>query len=116
MNHKRGKPKNARSGCLFCKPHKMNGAKDADTLDVKIADQPEEGRWGNSTKPKRNRWPRAAKISCRLCGVLLETRACATRYEYGRAQNDRFRARCVECNKKLERDRAEWEARNRARV
>lgn len=26
MNHKRGKPKNARSGCLMCKPHKMNGA------------------------------------------------------------------------------------------
>jgi hypothetical protein len=27
MNHKRGKPKNARSGCLMCKPHKMNGSK-----------------------------------------------------------------------------------------
>ena len=27
MNHKRGKPKNARSGCLLCKPWKMNGAK-----------------------------------------------------------------------------------------
>jgi hypothetical protein len=27
MNHKRGKPKNARAGCLMCKPHKMNGAK-----------------------------------------------------------------------------------------
>lgn len=27
MNHKRGKPKNARSGCLLCKPHKANGAK-----------------------------------------------------------------------------------------
>jgi len=26
-NHKRGKPKNQRSGCLMCKPHKMNGAK-----------------------------------------------------------------------------------------
>lgn len=26
MNHKRGKPKNARNGCLMCKPHKMNGA------------------------------------------------------------------------------------------
>lgn len=25
MNHKRGKPKNARSGCLLCKPNKMNG-------------------------------------------------------------------------------------------
>ena len=25
MNHKRGKPKNARSGCLMCKRNKMNG-------------------------------------------------------------------------------------------
>jgi len=27
MNHKRGKPKNARAGCLMCKPHKGNGMK-----------------------------------------------------------------------------------------
>ena len=26
MNHKRGKPKNQRAGCLMCKPQKMNGA------------------------------------------------------------------------------------------
>ena len=25
MHHKRGRPKNRRSGCLMCKPHKMNG-------------------------------------------------------------------------------------------
>ncbi len=25
MNHKRGKPKNVRAGCLMCKPNKMNG-------------------------------------------------------------------------------------------
>ena len=25
MNHKRGKPKNARAGCLMCKHWKMNG-------------------------------------------------------------------------------------------
>lgn len=25
MHHKRGRPKNARSGCLYCKPNKMNG-------------------------------------------------------------------------------------------
>ena len=25
MNHKRGKPKNARAGCLMCKANKMNG-------------------------------------------------------------------------------------------
>jgi hypothetical protein len=26
MHHKRKRPKNARSGCLMCKPHKANGA------------------------------------------------------------------------------------------
>ena len=26
-NHKRRKPKSARSGCLLCKPHKANGVK-----------------------------------------------------------------------------------------
>jgi hypothetical protein len=25
MNHKRGKPKNSRAGCLMCKANKMNG-------------------------------------------------------------------------------------------
>jgi len=24
-HHKRGRPKNARGGCLLCKPHKANG-------------------------------------------------------------------------------------------
>lgn len=27
MHHKRGKRKNARRGCLFCKGHKANGVK-----------------------------------------------------------------------------------------
>lgn len=27
-HHKRGRAKNRRAGCLFCKPHKANGAKD----------------------------------------------------------------------------------------
>lgn len=31
-HHKRRKPKNARAGCLMCKPHKANGAKDAETV------------------------------------------------------------------------------------
>jgi hypothetical protein len=26
-HHKRRKPKNARAGCLLCKPHKSNGSK-----------------------------------------------------------------------------------------
>ena len=29
MNHKRRRPKNRRAGCLLCKPHKMNGLKNA---------------------------------------------------------------------------------------
>ena len=29
MNHKRGKPKSARAGCLMCKPHKANEFKDS---------------------------------------------------------------------------------------
>jgi len=28
VNFKRLKPKNARAGCLMCKPHKMNGMGD----------------------------------------------------------------------------------------
>ncbi len=28
MNHKRGRPKNRRAGCLLCKPQKMNGYND----------------------------------------------------------------------------------------
>jgi hypothetical protein len=27
MHHKRGRPKNRRAGCLFCKPQKANGQK-----------------------------------------------------------------------------------------
>lgn len=27
MNHKRGRAKNARAGCLLCHPHKANGCK-----------------------------------------------------------------------------------------
>ena len=34
MHHKRGKPKNSRSGCLLCKPHKMNHAKGKDTIST----------------------------------------------------------------------------------
>jgi hypothetical protein len=33
-NHKRGRAKNRRAGCLFCKPHKANGAKQKDPPSV----------------------------------------------------------------------------------
>jgi len=32
MNHKRRKPKNARRGCLLCKPNKANGVNDEKVL------------------------------------------------------------------------------------
>ena len=34
MNHKRHRPKNARSGCLMCKPWKVNGASKARAEDL----------------------------------------------------------------------------------
>lgn len=34
MNHKRRRPKNARAGCLMCKPWKVNGASKARPEDV----------------------------------------------------------------------------------
>lgn len=44
-NHKRGRPKNRRSGCLLCKPHKVNGtspykaARAGDRRRMEAADQ-----------------------------------------------------------------------------
>lgn len=42
-NHKRGRPKNRRAGCLLCKPHKANGINEARasaerTLQEKVSD------------------------------------------------------------------------------
>jgi hypothetical protein len=40
MHHKRGRPKDRRSGCLLCKPHKANRAKgtlNAQTRQERIA-------------------------------------------------------------------------------
>jgi hypothetical protein len=43
-NHKRGKPKNQRAGCLMCKPHKANGAKGVETpQELKNTPKLEEG-------------------------------------------------------------------------
>lgn len=37
MNHKRGRPKSTRAGCLLCKPHKRQGSskKDRDKPSLK---------------------------------------------------------------------------------
>ncbi len=34
-HHKRGRPKHQRNGCLYCKPHKDNHAKDKEMASVK---------------------------------------------------------------------------------
>jgi hypothetical protein len=44
MNHKRRRSKNARAGCLLCKPHKANGAKDREPIAVRRALQDDGGR------------------------------------------------------------------------
>lgn len=36
MNHKRGKPKAQRSGCLLCKPQKLNAHKTADRSQERV--------------------------------------------------------------------------------
>ena len=34
-HHKRKRPKSRRAGCLYCKPHKRNGAKNPDPPNVR---------------------------------------------------------------------------------
>lgn len=34
-HHKRRRPKNARAGCLLCKPHKANGGSNGDSAQRK---------------------------------------------------------------------------------
>jgi len=34
-HHKRGRRKNARAGCIWCKPHKANGAKGGKNAQTK---------------------------------------------------------------------------------
>jgi len=45
MNHKRGRPKSTRAGCLLCKPHKRQGSPKADrdkpSLKRKLQEKPE---------------------------------------------------------------------------
>ena len=41
-HHKRRRPKNRRAGCLLCKPHKANGAKNRERPAVVRALQTEE--------------------------------------------------------------------------
>ena len=35
-HHKRKRPKNRRAGCLYCKPHKMNGAGEGMKLKASV--------------------------------------------------------------------------------
>lgn len=42
-NHKRKRPKNARAGCLMCKPHKMNGNNERSKLKEDVDKEIELG-------------------------------------------------------------------------
>jgi len=45
-HHKRRRPKNARAGCLFCKPHKANHGKDRHRRqELRAQVSEEEARW-----------------------------------------------------------------------
>jgi len=119
LNFKRGKPKNARSGCLMCKPWKANKAKDADTMDVKIIDQPEE-HLGGSRKLRRKRtsrsWPHRIPVSCGRCGVLVKTLKPASREEFLRIpMRDRY-VLCEKCQAVLKKERVEHDARVKAHL
>ena len=46
MNHKRGRPKDRRAGCLLCKPSKSNGVKGADRV-ARNSTPPENPRVSN---------------------------------------------------------------------
>jgi hypothetical protein len=51
MNHKRHRPKNRRAGCLLCKPHKGNGAKEPDPPSARRRLQRERetlAEWGDA--------------------------------------------------------------------
>lgn len=46
MNHKRGNPKSARSGCLLCQSHKLNAHKTAQRMkDRRDAFKVERNAW-----------------------------------------------------------------------
>ena len=66
MNHKRGRPKNRRAGCLMCKPWKANHAKGEarQTLAERRLDDavaPERNRTRNTVGPR----PRSILRRCR---------------------------------------------------
>lgn len=46
MNHKRGKPKSSRAGCMLCKPHKRQGSplkdRDKPSIKRKLQEKPEK--------------------------------------------------------------------------
>jgi len=44
MHHKRGRPKNRRAGCLFCKPWKANGRTDWPVADLRRGGLPSAHR------------------------------------------------------------------------
>lgn len=102
MNHKRGRDKNHRAGCLFCKPWKATNAKEKDTLDVVIADQPEESLGGSRRLRMRRKgrgWPKIVRISCVGCGILVREIRPKTRREYLGIELMEMFPRCEKCQR-----------------
>lgn len=100
MNHKRGKPKNARAGCLLCKPWKGNGmhydthrdelAKESLQQDLRdcdlmgqsesVPDDRDDGgvtvvEVGSYNRPGRSRRLKRHEqtIECKNCGRVLNS-------------------------------------------
>lgn len=53
-HHKRKRPKNRRAGCLYCKPHKANGAKGS-VHALKPRDQRERERLDSEVSERDGR-------------------------------------------------------------
>lgn len=99
MNYKRGRAKNQRAGCLYCKPHKMNHAKHREDIPVVAAKQPEEIPSGRGLHHrKRAPMPQVLKASCPRCGQLAAKALCSTKRDFEKMSQVRFRMPiCADC-------------------
>lgn len=97
MNHKRGRPKNQRAGCLMCKPHKMNGAKDVETIQEKAAEEVERPQGGGAGKykAKGRGYPRWVNIRCGRCGKHMAKHLYNSANQYHSDWRSRVSALCA---------------------
>jgi len=99
VNFKRGRAKNRRAGCLYCKPWKMNHAKDKEDVPVVAAKQPEEvPSYRGRGHQKRAPMPQVLKSSCPRCGRLAAKALCSTKHDFQKMHQVRFRMPfCADC-------------------